>query len=69
MEDISGEEEKKMAGEPRENVTENLLIGHVQQKILIAKKIHPEDLNRNRKQLEHPVKTTGTKKERNFSGT
>ena len=39
----------------------NLLVGHVQQKIIMAEKIRPERRNRDRSQLEHPVKTTGSK--------
>ena len=42
-------------------VSEDLLTGHVQQKIVMAEKISPKDWNRYLTQLKHPVEVTGTK--------
>ena len=39
----------------------NLLVGHVQQEVMMTEKIRPEDWNGGRSQLKWPFETTGTK--------
>ena len=46
----------------RRRTTENLLVGlHVEEKIMIAGKVHPEDRDGDQSQIEKPLKTAGTK--------
>ena len=47
----------------------NLLVGQIQEKVVMAEKVHPEDWNRDRSQLKEPLKPAGAKIKRDDSGT
>ena len=53
--------EEKGKAHRRRRAAKNLLVGHVQEKIVMAEKVHPEDRNRDRSQPKKPLKTVGTK--------
>ena len=57
---IGGEEGYTIPGEPREELLKTFWLANVQQRIMMAEKIRPEDWDRYWSQLEHPVETTGT---------
>ena len=45
----------------RRRAAKNLLVGHIQKKIVMAEKVRNEDRNKDWSQLKKPLRTAGTK--------